>query len=144
MNNFFTILIADRNSHVRMFLMREMMAEGYRVKLASNSEMVLKIAFTPRAVDLIIIDPDLPGMEASDLLNALDERIPALPIVLHINRRILDDKFIMEKSPLCMAIEKEGDSVERIKAVVRKLLSTSGANPAEGGRSICGREQRPE
>ena len=124
--------------------MREMMAEGYRVKLASNSEMVLKISYTLGAVDLIILDPELPGMEASALLNALDERIPALPIVLHINRRVSEDKFNIEKSPLCMAIEKEGDSVERIKAVVRKLLSTSGAIPAEGCRSICGREQHPE
>ena len=45
MEEFFTILIADRNSHVRMFLLRELMAEGYRVKMAATAENVLKMAY---------------------------------------------------------------------------------------------------
>jgi len=143
MNTFFTILIADRNSHVRMFLMREMMADGYRVKLTGDGENVLKIAFTPGAVDLLILDPDLPGIEASSLLDALGERIPALPIVLHINRRYYEEKFFMEKNSLCMTIEKEGDSVDRIKEAVRKLLSTSGSSAVERHGSICRKGPTP-
>lgn len=44
--NKFTILIADRNSNVREFLKREMMTEGYRVRLAKDSREVLKWAFS--------------------------------------------------------------------------------------------------
>ena len=63
MKDQFTILIADRNSHVRKFLQREMTAAGYRVRLAENAGEVLKCAFRHEPLDLVILDPDLPGAE---------------------------------------------------------------------------------
>ncbi|MBU1398308.1 MAG: response regulator, partial [Proteobacteria bacterium] len=54
------ILIADRNSNVREFLRREMMAEGYSVELAENGREVLKWAYHREPADLLILDPDLP------------------------------------------------------------------------------------
>ena len=71
MNDRITILIADRNSHVRMFLMRELMAEGYRVILAATAENVLKMVFTRGDIDLLIIDPHLPGVDAAIILENL-------------------------------------------------------------------------
>ena len=88
-----TILIADRNSHVRMFLMRELLAEGYRVQLAATAENVLNIVYTQRPIDLLILDPELPDIEADVLLEKLCDRIPVLPVVLHIHRR--DDKPLL-------------------------------------------------
>jgi DNA-binding NtrC family response regulator len=126
-----------------MFLMREMMAEGYRVKLASNSEIVLQIVFTPGAVDLLIIDPDLAGMELTNFLNVLGERIPPLPIVFHIHQRYPEASYLIEKIPFCIVIEKEGDSVEQIKAVVGKLLTTSGSSTKERGHSKCRERTTP-
>jgi len=131
MKEIFTILIADRNSHIRMFLMREMMAEGYRVKLAGKGENLLKIVFSEEHLDLVILDPDLPGIDATSLINALDERIPALPIILHISRRHYAESDFMAGNPLLTVIEKDGDSVERIKAAAEKLLSNAALDVAE-------------
>lgn len=40
----FTLLIADRNRNVREFLKRELIAEGYGVKVARNGQEILKWA----------------------------------------------------------------------------------------------------
>jgi DNA-binding response OmpR family regulator len=44
----FKILIADRNQHVREFLKRELMAEGYRVGLAKMSRKFLRRYIIPK------------------------------------------------------------------------------------------------
>jgi DNA-binding NtrC family response regulator len=120
----FTILIADRNSHVRSFLMRELMAEGHRVKLAASGENVLKIVFGGGDVDLLVLDPDLPGVDATAILKDLTDRIPPLPMVLHTHRR-LDETKVIADGRWCAIIEKAGDSVEHIKAAVERLLSSA-------------------
>lgn len=135
MNDLFTILIADRNSHVRMFLMRELMAEGYRVMLAATADHVLKMAFSRDDIDLLILDPDLPGDDQASILKTLTDRIPVLPIVLHTHRQ-LDDEALLGDQQWCTVIEKAGDSVEHIKAAVQRLLSTVGKNAGEAGRNI--------
>lgn len=129
-----TILIADRNSHVRMFLMREMMTAGYRVKLAATGESVLKIAYTLGDVDAVILDPDLPGVEGSALLQALSERIPPLPVVLHTHRRHEGEKFFADDRWFTI-IEKTGDSIERIKKAVNMLLPSSARDATAANRS---------
>ena len=129
-----TILIADRNSHVRMFLMREMMTAGYRVKLAATGESVLKIAYTLGAVDVVILDPDLPGVEGCSLLQSLSERIPPLPVVLHTNRRHEGEKYFADERWFAV-IEKTGDSIERIKEAVDMLLPSSARDATTANRS---------
>lgn len=124
MNAPFTILIADRNSHVRMFLMRELMAEGYRVKLAATGANVLTMVYAREGTDLLILDPDLPGCERDTMLEILGERIPALPVVLHTHRRKEEERF-PEDAHWLTIIEKTGDSVERIKEAVVQMLKSS-------------------
>jgi DNA-binding NtrC family response regulator len=129
MNESYTILIADRNSHVRVFLMRELMAEGYRVKLAATAENVLKIVYAQSKIDLVILDPDLPGIEAGSMLEKLADRIPVLPVVLHTHRRH-DEHGLCINNPWVTVVEKAGDSVERIKEIVGTLLATFGRDIA--------------
>lgn len=138
MKESFTILIADRNSHVRMFLMRELMAEGYRVELAASGEDLLKMVFGRDDLDLLILDPDLPGVEAASILKDLIDRIPILPIVLHTHRRQDEALFFMDNSWFTV-IEKAGDSVERIKEAVGALLPTPRRADPNTIRSVPGR-----
>lgn len=128
------ILIADRNSHVRMFLMREMMAAGYRVKLAANGDHVLKIVDTPGDIDLLILDPNLPGLEGAPLLMALREKNGRLPIVLHTHSRYDEEVIGAIDSDWVTVIEKTGDSVERIRETVGKQLSLSVRDFTEASR----------
>jgi DNA-binding NtrC family response regulator len=117
----FTILIADRNSHVRKFLQREMTAAGYQVHLAESAGQVLKCAFRHEPLDLVIMDPDLPGAEDTNLLQRLLDRVPALPVIVHsypaefANAEMHPGKVVF--------VEKRGSSIERLKQVVQETLA---------------------
>jgi len=115
------ILIADRNSNVREFLRREMMAEGYSVELAENGREVLKWAYHREPADLLILDPDLPDAEESLLLKKLKQRIPYLPVVLHtFFSDYLSASKIINPTEF---VEKGGSSIEKLKKVVTEILN---------------------
>jgi len=114
----FTIVIADRNPHVRGFLQREMSREGYRIRLAENARDLLQWAFNHEPVDLIILDPDLPDAVDSHLLEALQGRMPPVPVVIHTHYA----KVLPEEGAKFIAVEKGGSSVERLKQIAESLL----------------------
>lgn len=123
MNTNYTLLIADRNPHVRMFLQREMTAAGYRVRLADNARDVLTWAFQGEPIDLIILDPDLPDADQTVLLKGLQDRIPLLPVVIHSFQS--DDAPYPVDSGNTIFIEKCEDSVEHLKQIANELLMQS-------------------
>ena len=115
-----TLLIADRHPQVRKFLQREMTAAGYRVQLADNAHEVIKWAFSREPLDLVILDPDLPDADESQMLHHLLNRVPALPVVVHTYASEYGDAFKdMEE---LFFVEKGGSSVERLKQVVYDIL----------------------
>ena len=116
----FKILVADRNQHVREFLKRELKAEGYRVRLAKNVQEVLKKVYHTETLDLLILDPDLPGTDKLSLLKKLHNRIPALPVVIHTYLTDYND-CTNELSKLAF-VEKSGSSVESLKKMVHEML----------------------
>jgi DNA-binding NtrC family response regulator len=114
----FTILIADRNPHVRQLLQREMTAEGYRVRLAYSVDEVLKWAYHQDPLNLIIVDPDLPGADEKKMLPHLLDRIPALPVVVHAY--FLEDHNGLDELNDLIFVKKGGSSIERLKQVARE------------------------
>ena len=116
-----TILVADRNPNVRELLKREMMAEGYRVLQAKNSREVLKQVFSQTPLDLLIFDLDLPDAGEVEIFEKLNDRIPQLPVVLH---SFQTDRFNFPEAIIsAIFVEKRGNSVERLKKVVAKMLN---------------------
>jgi DNA-binding NtrC family response regulator len=121
----FTILIADRNPHVRKLLQREMIAEGYRVRLADNAGEVLKWAFHQEPLNMIIVDPDLPGADEKKMLHHLLDRIPALPMVVHSYPSEFNNG--LNAMDDVVFVQKGGSSIERLKQVVNETrLELSG------------------
>jgi DNA-binding NtrC family response regulator len=116
----FKILVADRNQHVREFLKRELMAEGYRVRLAKNVQEVINKVYHTQTLDLLILDPDLPGTDKLALLKKLQNRIPALPVVVHTY--LADYTDITNELSKLSFVEKSGNSVENLKKVVHEIL----------------------
>ncbi len=117
-----TVLIADRNPHVREFLRRELLNEGYRVLTAKNGREVLKQVYRPGPLDALVLDLDLPDTNGTDLLDMLQDRIPSLPLVLHTFAPAdgsREDAFTKADA----FVEKRGNSVDRLKKVLRELLS---------------------
>ena len=130
-----TILIADRNPHVRKFLHREMTAAGFRVQLADNARDVIKWAFHRNPLDLIILDPDLSDADESDMLQHLLNRVPALPVVLHTYASEFGN--VTKDMEGLFFVEKRGSSVERLKQVIHEILD----EPFSRGREVqCGSE----
>ena len=119
----FTILIADRNPHVRELLKREIVAEGYHVRLAENGREVLKWSYDSDPIDLLILDPDLPDIDESALLSHLADRIPALPMVIHT---FLSDYTVPSgMSETVVYVEKGGGSIENLKQVIANFLNSA-------------------
>ncbi|MBR9981780.1 MAG: response regulator [Desulfatitalea sp.] len=117
-----TILIADRNPYVRQFLQREMHRAGYAVLLADSGRQVLFWVERGLALDLIILDPDLPDADICHLLKQLNHRFPQLPIVIHGHAED-EAKCIHNKG--IRFVEKGGNSVERIVQVVENALAAT-------------------
>jgi DNA-binding NtrC family response regulator len=118
MQNAFTIVIADRNPHVRGFLQREMSKEGYRILLAESAQNLLRWVVNPEPIDLIILDPDLPDAVDADLLNTLNNRLPSVPVIIHTHYA----QSLSEAVARFITVEKGGSSVERLKHIAESLL----------------------
>jgi DNA-binding NtrC family response regulator len=114
------ILIADRNPHVRKFLKREMMAEGYQIKIAGSYAEVIESAYANNIIDVIILDPDLPGDNNSNLIKTLRSRIPAIPVIIHAFGG--DTKHENISSGDEIFVEKQANSIEQLKKVVHGIL----------------------
>ena len=123
----FTILIADRNLHVREFLKREMAEAGYRILSADKGRDIVERLYHPDPIDLLILDPDLPDLDESAVLEKLQNRIPFMPVVVHTFFSV----FEAHRNLLTMAtfVEKNGRSIERLKQVVSNILQESRFDP---------------
>jgi DNA-binding response OmpR family regulator len=116
----FTILIADRNPHVREFLRRELMAEGYRVQVARNGREVLRMTDVDDSAELLILDLDMPYVSGLTILEELENRKSPLPVMIHTFR------MEYEKHPAVQRAagfwEKRGDNIDGLKATVTQVL----------------------
>ncbi len=121
MNTNYTILIADRNPRVRELLKRELSSEGYCIQLAKNTQEVIEQVFSHETLNLLIIDLDLPDMERLSLMDALEERIPTLPVIMmtfHNNRNESLDGWTKK-----IIVEKDGNSVEKLKKIIHEMAN---------------------
>jgi len=127
----YTILIADRNPHVREFLRREMAAAGYRILLADKGQDVVQRVYQREPLDLLILDPDLPDAEESAVIKKVRNRIPALPVIVHT---YIADYDVHRDFANAAFVEKRGNSVENLREAVADILRQNDAEqPAEAG-----------
>jgi DNA-binding NtrC family response regulator len=119
----YTILIADRNSHVREFIKREMTKEGFRVLLAETGKDVIEMVNQCIPLDLVLLDPDLPDMEETVLLKKIEDRFPRLPVVIHAFDSEETNYFLYLKQ--AAFVEKAGRSIEILKQVVIEILEAA-------------------
>ncbi|RJR21069.1 MAG: response regulator [Desulfobacteraceae bacterium] len=125
-----TIVVADRNPHVRDFLRREMTSEGYLVRLAKSARELLELVYGQEPLDVAIVDPDLPDEEAAVLMSKLEDRLPPLPVVIHA--------FVTDENPYASVVnvvgvvEKRGNSIEKLKKIVSEILNAEAPMPARG------------
>jgi DNA-binding NtrC family response regulator len=119
MSNEFSILVADRNRHVREFLQRELTAEGYRVRTAKDGGEVLTHITTEPGPDLLILDPEIPFAGRLGLLEEIRKQDRLLPVVIHTF--LADYIGNLERASAEACIEKSGN-MDQLKSVVREVL----------------------
>lgn len=76
-----TILLIEDNERMAKVLARHMELEGYQVILAPDAEAGLEI-FRKHKVDLVLTDLKLPEKSGLDVLQAVREENPMIPVVL--------------------------------------------------------------
>lgn len=79
----FTILIADRNPHVRELLRKMLEAEGYRVWIAKDGTVVLMILDVNEPPDLLILDMDIRRVSGLRISECLKDHDFSMPVLLH-------------------------------------------------------------
>jgi DNA-binding NtrC family response regulator len=114
-----TLLIADRNPYVRSFLQRELVNAGYNVLLAENARQVQFLVEREPSLKLVVIDPDLPDKETQALLDDLRSCNCALPILVHCLPEQYPEVCC---GPGTWVVEKDGNSVDNIIAMVKRIL----------------------
>lgn len=122
--NKITILITERNPHVREFIKREIALEGYDVRVAENGREMLKWVYGNKLLDLLIFDPDLPDMDVPFVLDQIQDRVPRLPVIFHTFSSDNDPYSKYYKD--AVFIEKKGSSIDELKQAIKEMLNTPG------------------
>jgi CheY-like chemotaxis protein len=113
------ILIADRNRHVRDFLRRELIAEGYQVEMAADGREVLSRINGTDPPHLLILDLEIPYLDEPEVWDRLKDCQPPLPLVIHT---LLPHYPTNLTLPVAAAfLEKKGDT-DLLKAVVAEVI----------------------
>ncbi|HUT53036.1 MAG TPA: response regulator [bacterium] len=120
LRHIFHILIADKNRHVREFLRRELIGEGYAVRLAGDGNELLRILDEDKTLDLLIVDPDVWPEGVVELVKRLQARWPGLPAVAHTFVTEAMDRPGL-KGAFAALIEKSGNP-SSLKAAVGEVL----------------------
>jgi CheY-like chemotaxis protein len=120
MKSQFNILIADRNRHVRDFLRREFIADGYSVQLAKDGRELLNLIDERSDTDLLILDLEMPYSGGPEVLERLFDRQPFLPVVIHT---LLTEHVGHQAVKRAAAfLEKRGNNIDNLKEVVLSVL----------------------
>lgn len=114
------IIIADRNPRIREFLRRELAAIGHHVRAVESAHDLLQMIYSDKRIDLLVLDPDFPYIDAFELARKIVNRIPQTPVVLHCIQGA--DDFSGFDGAQVVHIEKNGSSVEVLKETIHRIL----------------------
>ena len=115
----FTVLITDRNRHVRNFLRRELVSEGYQVEVAADGRDLLRKINTADPPDLIILDLEIPYSNGPAILERLRRANSKLPVIIHAFATEEASHPAVQRT--AAFVEKMGNT-DRLKATVLEVL----------------------
>lgn len=86
------ILIVDDQQGIRMLLNEVFKKEGFTTYLAANGFDAIKIA-QENALDCVLLDMKIPGMDGLEILTRLKEDHPELPVMMmtaYVEQQMMD------------------------------------------------------
>jgi DNA-binding NtrC family response regulator len=115
-----TILVTERNGNIRELLRRELQRAGYRVLTAADAPAARDILRENAAVDLVILDEELPGAAGEGGLGAIFGIAGGPPVILHAFSQ--GAGAWLEEAGVAAVVEKGGD-LELLSAAVARILA---------------------
>jgi DNA-binding response OmpR family regulator len=110
------VLLVDDDPHVRWYMERALVEDGYRVLTADDGRSALEVAHTVH-VDAVVSDVRMPGLDGYGLVARLREWSSPPPV-------LLVSGFSSEE-PTCPYLRKPF-TPDALAAAVRDLLGASG------------------
>ena len=88
-----TILVVDDDEAIRTLLQEELEDDGYKVLIATNARDALKMV-AAEALDLVILDIRMPGMDGLEALPRILGLKDSLPVILNTAYAQYKDRFM--------------------------------------------------
>ena len=88
-----TILVVDDDEAIRTLLQEELEDEGYKVLIATNARDALKMVAS-EAMDLVILDIRMPGLDGLEALPRILGIKEGLPVIMNTAYSQYQDSFM--------------------------------------------------
>ena len=88
-----TILVVDDDEAIRTLLQEELEEEGYKVLIATNARDALKMV-AAEALDLVVLDIRMPGMDGLEALPRILGIKEGLPVIMNTAYSQYQDSFM--------------------------------------------------
>jgi DNA-binding response OmpR family regulator len=113
-----TLLVVDDEDPIRQLLQEELTEVGYKVLTADNARDALKLV-QEEALDLVILDIRMPGMDGLEALPRILGLKEGLPVILHSAYSQYQESFM---SWAADAYVVKSMDLSELKAKVKELL----------------------
>jgi len=123
MGRLFQILIADEEASSSRVLAAALRKDGHRVLMASDGSEARRSIETAE-IDLLVADLVLPSMDGFELLRAIQQQRPALPVVLMSGYGNVETAVKALKEGAYHYFEKPLD-IDAVRAVVTEALGSA-------------------
>ncbi|WP_051617386.1 sigma-54-dependent transcriptional regulator [Desulfonatronovibrio hydrogenovorans] len=129
-----SILVVDDDPSIVQVLEARLGSAGYKVLTAVNGSQALEI-MSSQAVDLVLSDVKMPGMDGRELLETVTETWPGIPVVLLTAYGNVSDAVSSMHQGAADYISKPFDGGELVSRINRLLAR---AYPEEGAALDAG------
>jgi diguanylate cyclase (GGDEF)-like protein len=130
------ILVVDDDPDIARFIEMNLKVEGFRVAIARNGEMAMKMIYDERP-DLAVVDLMMPGVDGLDLTRWLrsNATTSAMPIIMLTAKALTVDKVIGLSAGADDFMVKPFDTMElvaRIRSTLRRTKEVRESSPLTG------------
>lgn len=77
-----TLLVVDDDENIRLILREEFCFAGFNVVTAVDGEEGL-VAFNEQAIDIVILDLDMPKLTGEEVAMKLKNQAPEVPVIIY-------------------------------------------------------------
>lgn len=128
------VLVVDDDNHMRIALKESLVRAGYDVALAEDGKMAM-VEIDRKPYDLVITDVKMPHIGGIDLLKAIKETSPLMPVILMTGYGTVQDAVKVMKEGAYDYIQKPFNT-DTLYNVVRRALGVNNGKIVFASRAM--------